>query len=42
MYSIEMKNKFGDMETILASMALGLIWGVAALLNLKKGRLLRT
>jgi hypothetical protein len=34
-----MSKSFEDLETILASVAMGLVWGVAALLNLKKRRL---
>lgn len=30
------KKRFEDLETFMASIAMGFIWGIAALLNLRK------
>jgi hypothetical protein len=32
------KKRFDDLETFLTSIVMGLIWGMAALINLRKRR----
>lgn len=32
------KKRFEELETLLASMAMGLIWGIASLISLRKKR----